>query len=170
MRKILFAVLLIGIGWLFSGVGNFSLNACNHIQDRLGTPDRFLGLADGDSETPPPLDTLAMIAFEPLGGEYGSSSPMLSGRSFTGGCDYFCPDNADAYLATVGEGSWPRHHGKTRAGDDLSCDRDWTGSMLEELAGMILANSKPAALLCPAYRRHDRKVHPEPDGSPGQPR
>jgi len=36
MRKILFAVLLIGIGWLFSGVGNFSLNACNHIQDRLG--------------------------------------------------------------------------------------------------------------------------------------
>jgi len=36
MRKILFAVLLIGIGWVFSGVGNFSLNACNHIQDRLG--------------------------------------------------------------------------------------------------------------------------------------
>jgi hypothetical protein len=36
MRKILFAVLLIGIGWLFSGVGNLSLNACSHIQDRLG--------------------------------------------------------------------------------------------------------------------------------------
>jgi hypothetical protein len=35
MRRILFAGLLIGIGWLFSGVGNFSLNAC-HIQDRLG--------------------------------------------------------------------------------------------------------------------------------------
>lgn len=36
MRKILIAVLLIGIGWLFSGVGNFSSNACSHIQDRLG--------------------------------------------------------------------------------------------------------------------------------------
>jgi hypothetical protein len=36
MKKILLAVLLIGIGWLFSGVGNFSLNACNHFQDRLG--------------------------------------------------------------------------------------------------------------------------------------
>jgi hypothetical protein len=36
MRRILFAGVLIAIGWLFSGVGNFSLNACNHFQDRLG--------------------------------------------------------------------------------------------------------------------------------------
>jgi hypothetical protein len=43
MRKILFAVLLIATGWLFSGIGNFSLNACNHIQDRLGELQIALG-------------------------------------------------------------------------------------------------------------------------------
>jgi hypothetical protein len=35
MRRILFVGLLISIGWLVSGVGDFSLNACNHIQHRL---------------------------------------------------------------------------------------------------------------------------------------
>jgi hypothetical protein len=35
MRRIIFAGVFIGIGWLFSGVGNFSLNTCNHIQERL---------------------------------------------------------------------------------------------------------------------------------------
>jgi hypothetical protein len=36
MRRIIFAGILIGIGWIFSGVGNFSFNACNYIHDRLG--------------------------------------------------------------------------------------------------------------------------------------
>jgi hypothetical protein len=34
-RRILFAGVFVGIGWLVSGVGNFSLNTSNYIQERL---------------------------------------------------------------------------------------------------------------------------------------
>jgi hypothetical protein len=53
-----------------------------------GNSKSLLGLADGDSETPP-VDPLSMIAFEPLGEEIRIVVPMLSGQSFTGGCGYF---------------------------------------------------------------------------------
>jgi len=35
-RKILFAGILVGIGLLFTEVSNFSSNACNYIQNRVG--------------------------------------------------------------------------------------------------------------------------------------
>jgi len=36
IRRIMFVGVLIGVGWRFSSVGDLSLNACSHIQDRLG--------------------------------------------------------------------------------------------------------------------------------------
>src|SRR5437016_5266323 len=105
MRRILFAGILIAIGWLFSGIGNLSLDACNHIQDRLGQLQIASGLADGDSETPP-LDPLRMIAFEPLGAEIRIVLPDAVRAVVHGRVRLFLSDNANAYLATAGEGSW----------------------------------------------------------------
>ena len=94
-----------------------------------------------------------MIAFEPLGEEIRIVLPDAVGAVVHGRVRLFLSDNADAYLATAGEGSWPGTTGKPEPVRAIGLG----GSMLEELAGMILANSKPAAL----YVRL-------PDGSTGR--
>jgi hypothetical protein len=102
------------------------------------------------------MDPLAMIAFEPLGEEIRIVLPDAVGAVVHGRVRLYLSDNADAYLATAGEGSWPGITGKP---EPLTIYHaiGLGGSMLEELAGMILANSKPAAL----YVRL-------PDGSTGR--
>jgi hypothetical protein len=86
-----------------------------------------------------------MIAFEPLGEELRIVLPDTVGAVVHGRVRLFLSDNADAYLATPGEGSWPGITGKPEPVTIYHAIG--LGSlMLEELAGMILANSQPAAL------------------------
>jgi len=86
-----------------------------------------------------------MIAFEPLGEEIRIVLPDAVGAVVHGRVRLFLSDNADAYLATVGEASSPRITGKPEP-VTIYHAIGLGGSMLEELAGMILANSKPAVL------------------------
>ena len=97
-----------------------------------------------------------MIAFEPLGEEARIVIPDAVGAVVHGRVRLFLSDNARAYLATAGEGSWPGITGKSEP-VTIYHAIGLGSSMLEELAGMILANSKPAAL----YVRL-------PDGSTGR--
>jgi hypothetical protein len=86
-----------------------------------------------------------MITFEPLGGEIRIVVPDAVGAVVHGRVRLFLSDNADAYLATAGEGSWP---GIRRKSEPVTIYHaiGLGSSMLDELAGMILANSQPAAL------------------------
>jgi hypothetical protein len=86
-----------------------------------------------------------MIAFEPLGEEIRIVLPDRVGAVVHGRVRLFLTDNADAYLATAGQGSWPGITGKPEP-VTIYHAIGLGGSMLEELAGMILANSAPAAL------------------------
>jgi hypothetical protein len=86
-----------------------------------------------------------MIAFEPLGREIRIVLPDAVGAVVHGRVRLFLSDNADAYLATAGEGSWPGITGKPER-VTIYHAIGLGSSMLEELAGMILANSKPGAL------------------------
>jgi hypothetical protein len=86
-----------------------------------------------------------MIAFEPLGEEIRIVLPDAVGAVVHGRVRLFLSDNAAAYLATVGEASSPRITGKPEP-VTIYHAIGLDGSMLEELAGMILANSKPASL------------------------
>ncbi len=97
-----------------------------------------------------------MIAFEPLGEEARIVIPDAVGAVVHGRVRLFLSDNADAYLATAGEGSWPGITGKPEP-VTIYHAIGLGSSMLEELAGMILANSRPATL----YIRL-------PDGSTGR--
>jgi hypothetical protein len=97
-----------------------------------------------------------MIAFEPLGEEARIVIPDAVGAVVHGRVRLFLSDNARAYLATAGEGRWPGITGKPEP-VTIYHAIGLGSSMLEELAGMILANSKPAAL----YVRL-------PDGSTGR--
>ena len=86
-----------------------------------------------------------MIVFEPLGEEIRIVLPDAVGAVVHGRVRLFLSDNADAYMATAGEGSWPGVTGKPEPVTIYHAIGLGT-SRLEELAGMILANSKPAAL------------------------
>ena len=86
-----------------------------------------------------------MIAFEPLGKELRIVLPDTVGAVVHGRVRLFLSDNANAYLATAGEGSWLGIAGKPES-VTIYHAIGLGGSMLEELAGMILANSQPAAL------------------------
>ena len=86
-----------------------------------------------------------MIAFEPLGKEIRIVLPDAVGAVVHGRVRLFLSDNANAYMATVGEGSWPEITGKPEPVTTYHAI-GMTEAMLEELAGMILANSKAAAL------------------------
>ena len=86
-----------------------------------------------------------MIAFEPLGAEVRITLPDAVGPVVHGRVRLFLSDNADAYLATAGEGSWRGFAGKPES-VTIYHAIGLAGSMLEELAGMILANSQAAAL------------------------
>src|SRR5258705_8649621 len=121
-----------------------------------GNSKSLLGLADGDSEAPPPMDPLTMIAFEPLGTEVRIVLPDAVGAVVHGRVRLFLTDNAEGDLATPGDGSWLGIAGKPEPVTiyhAIGLGR----SMLEELAGMILAHGQPAAL----YVRL-------PDGSTGR--
>src|SRR5712675_291407 len=96
-----------------------------------------------------------MIAFEPLGEEARIVIPDAVGAVVHGRVRLFLSDNADAYLATAGEGSWTGITGKPEP-VTIYHAIGLGSSMLEELAGMLLANSRQATL----YIRL-------PDGSPG---
>ena len=87
----------------------------------------------------------AIISFEPLGGEMRIVLPDSVGAVVHGRVRHFLSVNTDAYLATTGEGSWPEGTGKPEP-VTIYHAIGLDGSMLEELAGMILANSKPASL------------------------
>jgi hypothetical protein len=100
--------------------------------------------------------TSAMIAFEPLAAEIRIVLPDSVGAVVHGRVRLFLSDNADAYLATTGEGGASGVAGKTEP-VTIYHAIGLGGSMLQELAGMILANSKPGAL----YVRL-------PDGSTGR--
>ncbi len=84
-----------------------------------------------------------MITFEPLGAEIRIVVPDAVGAVVHGRVRLFLSDNADAYTAIAGEGTWldtgqPEPvtiYYAVGLGD----------AMIEQLAGMILANSKPAA-------------------------
>ena len=97
-----------------------------------------------------------MIAFEPLGEEIRIVLPDAVGAVVHARVRLFLSDNADAYLATAGEGNWPGITGKPEP-VTIYHAIGLGSSMLEELAGMILANSKPTVL----YVRL-------PDGSTGR--
>jgi|SRR5437667_9150191 len=97
-----------------------------------------------------------MIAFEPLGKELRIVLPDTVGAVVHGRVRLFLSDNANAYLATAGEGSWLGIAGKPES-VTIYHAIGLGGSMLEELAGMILAHTQPAAL----YVRL-------PDGSTGR--
>ena len=86
-----------------------------------------------------------MIAFEPLGKELRIVLPDTVGAVVHGRVRLFLSDNANAYLATAGEGSWLGIAGKPES-VTIYHAIGLGSSMLEELAGMILANSQPAAL------------------------
>ena len=97
-----------------------------------------------------------MIAFEPLGTEIRIVLPYAVGAVVHGRVRLFLTDNAEGYLATAGDGSWLGIAGKPEP-VTIYHAIGLGDSMLEELAGMILANSQPAAL----YVRL-------PDGSTGR--
>ena len=86
-----------------------------------------------------------MIAFEPLGEEARIVIPDAVGAVVHGRVRLFLSDNADAYLATAGEGSWTGITGKPEP-VTIYHAIGLGSSMLEELAGMILANGRPAML------------------------
>jgi hypothetical protein len=75
--------------------------------------------------------------------KYGLSFPPPLGRSFTGACDFSCRTPPIAYTAIAGEG--------TRLGTGqpepvtIYHAVGLGDAEIEQLAGMILANSKPAA-------------------------
>jgi hypothetical protein len=83
-----------------------------------------------------------MIAFEPLGEEIRIVLPDSVGAVVHGRVRLFLSDNADAYTATAsglgitGQPEPVTIYHAIGLGD----------AMIEELAGMILANSKPAPL------------------------
>ena len=86
-----------------------------------------------------------MIAFEPLGKELRIVLPDAVGAVVHGRVRLFLSDNADAYTTTAGEGSRLGITGKPEPVtiyQAIGLD----DAMIEELAGMILANSKPIAL------------------------
>jgi len=86
-----------------------------------------------------------MIVFEPLGEEIRIILPDAVGAVVHGRVRLFLSDNADAYTATASDGSrlgTPGKPGPVTIYHALGLD----DAMIEELAGMILANSKPAAL------------------------
>jgi len=90
-------------------------------------------------------EALAMIVFEPLGEEIRIILPDAVGAVVHGRVRRFLSDNADAYTATASDGSRLGTTGKpgpVTIYHALGLD----DAMIEELAGMILANSKPAAL------------------------
>src|SRR6478672_4005 len=86
-----------------------------------------------------------MIAFEPIGKEIRIVLPDAVGAVVHGRVRLFLSDYANAYLATAGEGSWPGITGKPEP-VTIYHAIGLGSSMLEELVGMILANSEPAAL------------------------
>ena len=87
----------------------------------------------------------AMIAFEPLGAEIRIVLPDSVGAVVHGRVRLFLSDNADAYLVTLGEASGPGIGGKPEP-VTIYHAIGLGGPVLAELAGIILANSKPAAL------------------------
>jgi hypothetical protein len=85
-----------------------------------------------------------MILFEPLGEEIRIVLPDGVGAVVHGRVRLFLSDNADAYTATASEGSQLGTTGKSEPATiyhAIGLD----DAMVAELAGMILANSKPAA-------------------------
>ena len=86
-----------------------------------------------------------MIAFEPLGTEIRIVLPDAVGAVVHGRVRLFLSDNADAYLATAGDGSWLGIAGKPEPATIYHAI-GLGGSMLEELAGVILANSQVPAI------------------------
>jgi hypothetical protein len=85
-----------------------------------------------------------MIVFEPLGEEIRIVLPDAVGAVVHGRVRLFLSDNADAYTAIAGEG---RRLGITGQPEPVTIYHavGLDDTMLKELAGMILANSKPAA-------------------------
>ena len=86
-----------------------------------------------------------IIAFESLGAEIRIVLPASVGAVVHGRVRRFLTDNADAYLVTTGEASGPGSGAKPEA-VTIYHATGLGGQMLAELAGMILANSKPVAL------------------------
>ena len=86
-----------------------------------------------------------MITFEPLGGEIRIVVPDAVGAVVHGRVRLFLLENADAYTATAGEGAKLGMSGKSEP-VTIYHAIGLGSSMLDELAGMILANSQPAAL------------------------
>jgi hypothetical protein len=84
-----------------------------------------------------------MITFEPLGAEIRIVLPDAVGAVVHGRVRLFLSDNADAYTAIAGEGTW------LGAGQPepvtIYHAVGLSDPMIERLAGMILVNSKPAA-------------------------
>jgi hypothetical protein len=86
-----------------------------------------------------------MIAFESLGKELRIVLPDTVGAVVHGRVRLFLSNNAYAYLATPGEASLPGITGKPEP-VTIYHAIGLGSPMLEELAGMILASSQPAAL------------------------
>ena len=109
-----------------------------------------------------------MIIFEPLGGKIRIVVPDAVGAVVHGRVRLFLSDNADAYPATAGEGSWP---GITEKSEPVTIYHAiGLGSlMLDELAGMILANSQPAALYVVFPTARPGSSPGAADGSPCSP-
>jgi hypothetical protein len=84
-----------------------------------------------------------MITFEPLGAEIRIVIPAAVGAVVHGRVRLFLSDNADGYAAIAGEGT------RLGAGQPEPVTIYYAvglgDAMIERLAGMILANSKPAA-------------------------
>jgi hypothetical protein len=97
-----------------------------------------------------------MLAFEPLGEETRIVLPDAVGAVVHGRVRLFLLENADAYTATAGEGTKLGMSGKSEP-VTIYHAIGLGEAMLEELAGMILANGQPAAL----YVRR-------PDGTTGR--
>jgi hypothetical protein len=86
-----------------------------------------------------------MLAFEPLGEEIRIVLADAVGAVVHGRVRLFLLENADACTATAGEGTRLGMAGKSEP-VTIYHAIGLGDAMLEELAGMILANSKPAAL------------------------
>jgi hypothetical protein len=86
-----------------------------------------------------------MLAFEPLGEEIRIVLPDAVGAVVHGRVRLFLLDNADACTAIAGEGTRLGMAGKSEP-VTIYHAIGLGDAMLEELAGMILANSQPAAL------------------------
>jgi hypothetical protein len=86
-----------------------------------------------------------MNAFEPLGEEIRIVVPDAVGAVVDGRVRLFLSDNAVAHTATASEGSRLGITGRPE-GVTIYHVIGLDGAMLEELAAMILANSRPDAL------------------------